>query len=273
MCRSASKRPTQQIHQKIFGVVETTRLCQWLVLYRRWLTTLLLATFNMPLNFSAAHSSRITKPGNRKSPLSRKSPSSPLKLKRAPTTNKKTSISVPTAEDSLVDYQVSYLQTLNPRPSLSNVAEVIKHIHTTAFEAIPEAGGFNSVRIAGILNYRKSLPPVATLTHVHALTSSPTQTEREISRLVSVGVLRRLSTPGRGIGRSSISEGLCIAEDVRRLVQESPCLSNAQQGEAACCEIRALIDRVQKNSWHRCQISLRLSTCKMPRCPRKTWTV
>lgn len=91
----------------------------------------------------------------------------------------------------------------------------------TVFEPMPENGGFNSTRIAEILNFRKSLPPTVTVAHVHALTPSPTTTEREIAELTTAGTIRRTVTPGRGTGGSSVGEGLILSRDLERLVKES----------------------------------------------------
>ena len=88
------------------------------------------------------------------------------------------------------------------------------------FDAMPERGGFNSTKIAEILNFRRSLPPTVTVAHVHALIDSPTKAEREIAELIKAGTIRKIVIPGRGTGGSSIEEGLILYKDIERLVGE-----------------------------------------------------
>lgn len=105
--------------------------------------------------------------------------------------------------------------------SLRDVAQAIQYVQSRMFDAIPESGGFNSVRIAELLNFRKALPPAVTVVHVHALLASPTRTEKEISELAKAGTIRRILIPGRGTGGSSIGEAVTLQRDVERLVRES----------------------------------------------------
>ena len=88
----------------------------------------------------------------------------------------------------------------------------------------------NSTRIAEVLNFRKSLPPIVTNAHVHALMQSPTAAEKEIKELTTAGVIRRVVVPGRGVGGSSISDALVIVEDWISLVEHSPHLEAEQKG-------------------------------------------
>jgi hypothetical protein len=88
------------------------------------------------------------------------------------------------------------------------------------FMEIPDrASGMNSVRIAEVLNYRLRLPPIVSLSHIHALGSSPTATEREIARLIHSGLVRKVSIPGRGTGSSAIGDGLVLVSAWERLVR------------------------------------------------------
>ncbi len=88
------------------------------------------------------------------------------------------------------------------------------------FDDLPASGGFNSTRIAEILNYRKALPPTVTVAHVHAFLPSPTATEKEIAELMKKGVVRRILIPGRGTGGSSIEAGLALSQDIELLVKK-----------------------------------------------------
>ena len=177
----------------------------------------------MPLNLSAAHLSRITKRSQRKIPLLIRSKSSPLhdskqckSLQRTfskPEASDKTSYS-DSEETCVVKYLAADL-------SLRDVAQTVQYIRSHMFDAIPENGGFNSTRIAEILNIRRGLPPTVTVAHVHALLSSPTVTEREIAELSKIGIIRRVSIPERSTGCSSVGEGLILLKDIEKLATEA----------------------------------------------------
>ena len=189
----------------------------------------------MPLNFSAAHSSRITKRQPAKNPLLRRSTSSPLnKLRqRKPVQRAQTEL-VDKAEDE--DFFEDHLDDLGLVTSLAtdlslrDVAQVVRYVRTHMFDAMPERGGFNSTRIAEILNFRKSLPPTVTVAHVHAMTKSPTATEREIVELSKAGIIRKIVIPGRGTGGSSMGEGLVLFEDIEQIIKGIESLDRALIG-------------------------------------------
>ena len=98
------------------------------------------------------------------------------------------------------------------------------------FDPMPQSGGFHSTRIAEILNLRKLLPPMVTRSHLHVLRPSPTTTEREIAELTRAGIIRRLVTPGRGTGGSSIGESLVVSTDVGSLLEQAPELDQELSG-------------------------------------------
>ncbi|KAI9717331.1 MAG: hypothetical protein M1812_004858 [Candelaria pacifica] len=177
----------------------------------------------MPLNFSAAHSSRITKPKS-KTPSLRRATSSPFAdhPRRKPIQRSKTK-----PEDTL--YEDQYQERLPDTGSvaaLSNgrrgVIETMRHVLRSMFDEVPERGGMNSVRIAEVLNFRKSLPPIVQAVHVHALTGSPTSTEREIATLVKTRSIRKLVVPGRGTGGSAVGDGLVLVDDWNQVVRGEP---------------------------------------------------
>ncbi|CAF9924698.1 MAG: hypothetical protein HETSPECPRED_005663 [Heterodermia speciosa] len=174
----------------------------------------------MPLNYTAAHSSRISKPSLKRSA------SSPFSLHKQRKPISRAS-SKPEAFDEAEDYFGDRLEdrglvkTLATDLSLRDVAQTIKYIRSHMFDDLPEAGGFNSVRISEILRFRKSLPPTVTVTHVHAFLRSPTATDKEIAELAKAGVVRKIVVPGRGTGSSSIAEGVILYPDFERLVHES----------------------------------------------------
>lgn len=183
----------------------------------------------MPLNFSASHSSRIKKPSAHKPPLWKRSSSSLLNdiPRRKPVQRSQTvpgKLDQAEVEEDVFDERladVGIVKSLTTDLGLRDVAQALQYVQSHMFDPVPEAGGFNSVRIVELLNFRKSLPPTVTVAHVHAFLSLPTRTEREISELAKAGVVRRLVVPGRGTGGSSIGEGLTLERDVERLVRES----------------------------------------------------
>ncbi len=178
----------------------------------------------MPLNYSAAHSSRISK---RPQQLSRRSASSPFDdfSQRKPIKRCKSKVDVADNDDD--DFfgdrleDLGIVKSLASDLSLRDVAQTIQYVHSHMFDAMPENAGFNSTRIAEILNLRKSLPPTVTVPHIHALAQSPTRTEREIAELTRAGNIRRLAIPGRGTGGSSIGESLILSKDVESLLRQA----------------------------------------------------
>jgi hypothetical protein len=81
------------------------------------------------------------------------------------------------------------------------------------FDPVPlERSGMSSTRISEVLNFRKQLPPLVTNSHIHAIVQSPTTVEREIAALVTKGVVRRITIPGRGVGGKAIGDGIALTE-------------------------------------------------------------
>jgi len=187
----------------------------------------------MPLNFSAAHSSRITKKAQHGSPLLKRSSSSPFaKLsRRKPVPRSQSKPEAGDDEDFLGNKldDIGLVKSLADL-SLRDVSQAIQYIQEHTFDNIPEGGGFNSTHIAEILNFRKSLPPTVTVAHVRALLPSPTATEKEIAELGSKGTLRRIFIPGRGIGRSFVGEGLALSKDINKILRSSTQLDGVVVG-------------------------------------------
>ena len=191
----------------------------------------------MPLNFSAAHSSRITKRQTAKNPLLRRSSSSPFTslkqrkpIQRSQSEFKNAADHGDLFEDRLDDRGL--VTSLATDLSLRDVAQIVGYAHKHMFEAIPERGGFNSTRIAEILNFRKCLPRTVTVAHVHAMTKSPTATEKEIAELSKAGIIRKIVIPGRGAGGSSMSEGLVLFADIEQMLAETGSLNQVLIGKS-----------------------------------------
>lgn len=114
---------------------------------------------------------------------------------------------------------------------VQNVLQAIQYIRDGMFEELPARAGMNSTRIAEVLNLRRSLPPLASVAHVHTLLEAPTQVEREIVEQIQAGRIRRLIIPGRGNDAAGLGDCLVLAEDWDKLVQESPALEQPVKGE------------------------------------------
>ena len=209
----------------------------------------------MSLKFTASQSSRVTKPSS-KSPLSGRSTSSPLG-KKARKSSASSKFTKNGANDDayepgsrLEDHGIA--TSLVPRPaSLGDVPQTMGHIARQMFDEMPErASGMNSTRTAEVLNFRRSIPPIVTLAHVHGLSSAPTAAEREIAVLVQRGVIRKLTVPGRGSGKFAIGE--CLVQSARwvEAVEASTGLDNALKGKDRSFHLSSTV-----KVWADCQLS------------------
>ena len=189
----------------------------------------------MPLHFSAAHSSRVNKRKSSNS-LFKPSSSSPLKSfnQRKPVQR---SISKPETSEREHDLFDERLEEIGLVPSLASdlslrdVVQVMQYAQSHMFDPLPEGGGFNSTRIAELLNFRRSLPQTVTVTHVHALITSPTAAEKEISELMRACVLKKIVIPGRGTGGSDVSEGLILYSEMKKLLDRTDAVDETLRGK------------------------------------------
>lgn len=113
---------------------------------------------------------------------------------------------------------------------VEDVVQALYYIRQNMFEDIPVRAGMNSTRIAEVLNLRRSLPPLASVAHVHTLLDAPTRVEKEIVDLVNSGRVRRLLVPGRGTDAAGLGDCLVLTEDLEALVRESKHLESSMQG-------------------------------------------
>jgi Serine-threonine protein kinase 19 len=179
----------------------------------------------MALYLTAYNSSRVRKPGAKASP-SRRSSSSPFSVlprrkpnQRITTVDEGTGISSDGAFEKLDDTgRVTSLATVSP---VDGVIQAVRHSHETTFCDIPERTGMNSTRIAEVLNFRKGLPAIVSLAHVHGLITASTRMEREIASLIASGEIRKLSVSGRGNEISGLSEFLVFTQNLEALVRNS----------------------------------------------------
>ncbi|KAI4812152.1 hypothetical protein E4T44_10889 [Aureobasidium sp. EXF-8845] len=116
--------------------------------------------------------------------------------------------------------------TLPPPKIPQDVVSLIRYIQQHTWTEIPErAAGMNSTRIAEVLNFRKNMPPIVSIAHSHAVSSSTTATERQLATLVHSGIVKKINIPGRGKGGFAIGEGVIIVEDWIDIIQQHPALS------------------------------------------------
>ncbi|KAJ9645181.1 hypothetical protein H2199_003186 [Coniosporium tulheliwenetii] len=179
----------------------------------------------MPLQITAAHSSRVTKSASRSS----SSPfSSNPRRKPSQTPRRKSDDGAGQFQERLED--AGLITTLAGPDTPRSVLPLITYIRDRMFSEVPErSSGMNSTRTAEVLNYRLNLPPVVTVAHVHSFTNSPTSTDREIADLIRSGKLRKLVIPGRTAGRDRDAVGECLVlfSDWERLVRSHPDLSDS----------------------------------------------
>ncbi|PYI10538.1 hypothetical protein BO78DRAFT_414620 [Aspergillus sclerotiicarbonarius CBS 121057] len=114
---------------------------------------------------------------------------------------------------------------------VNDVVQALHYIRSSMFEDLPRRTGMNSTRIAEVLNFRRSLPPLASVAHVHMLLDAPTKVEKEIVELVHTGRVRRLIVPGRGNDAAGLGDCLVLTEEWERLVQDSPALDAPLKGK------------------------------------------
>ena len=88
-----------------------------------------------------------------------------------------------------------------------------------------------SERISEVLRFRDRLPRIVSIAHLHALSSSPTATERELAGLIARGTVRKVVIPGRGKGGAAVGEGVVLVEDWKARVREEGSLSDEIKGK------------------------------------------
>ena len=116
--------------------------------------------------------------------------------------------------------------TLPPSKVPQDVVSLIRYIQQHTWTDIPErAAGMNSTRIAEVLNFRKNMPPIVSIAHLHAVSTSTTATERQLATLIHSGIVKKMNIPGRGKGGFAIGEGVIIVEDWINIIQQHPALS------------------------------------------------
>jgi hypothetical protein len=167
-------------------------------------------------------------------PRAQRAPESPFAhAKRRKASNKSPRKKAPVVEDEEEDPSFAMrledgglIASLANDLNFSDVAQLLVYISNHQFTSIPERGaGMNSTRIAEVLNFRANLPPIVSVAHVHALSNSPTATEREIATLINAGIIRKIVLPGRGKNGPAVGEGLVLVSEWEKVVQADNSLS------------------------------------------------
>jgi hypothetical protein len=173
----------------------------------------------MSFKFTAAHSSRIKK-SNKPPTLKRNSFSPFSSLPRRKPIQRSATKPEDEDEDLFNDRldDVGLVKALATDLTLRDVAQAVKYIRGKMWSPVPnERAGMKSTRIAEVLNFRASLPPIVVVSHVQALLNSPTTVEREIAELIKGGAVRKVVVGGRG----SIGEALILVQDLDTMVMNS----------------------------------------------------
>ena len=177
----------------------------------------------MSFKFTAAHSSRIKK-SNKAPSLKRSSSSSPFSsLPRRKPLQRSATKPEDEDEDLFGDRldDAGLVKALATDLTLRDVAQAITYIRSKMWSPLPaERAGMNSTRIAEVLNFRASLPPIVVVSHVQALLNSPTTVERETAELIRAGAVRKVVVGGRG----AVGEALILARDLDAMVVSSGAL-------------------------------------------------
>lgn len=175
----------------------------------------------MSFQVTSARSSRVKKTRKQSAAAAlglRRSISSPSSA----SPRRKSSQSVPSLsheQDEPLD-DLGLVASLAADLNFRDVPQYMEYIGNTMFSQIPEKGaGMNSVRIAEVLNYRAALPPIITIAHIEALSTSTTTVEREIVELAQAGILRRVTIPNRGVGAAAVGDGIASVSEWHTRVQ------------------------------------------------------
>ena len=181
----------------------------------------------MPLRVTSAPVSGVQK--RRRKPADSKPRASPFAghARRKATTSR-----APDPKDEETDPlpDVGLSRYIPETAPVENVVQALSYIRDSIFDEIPQRAGMNSTRIAEVLNFRRSLPPLVSVAHVHTLLDAPTRVEKEVMELVSSGRVRRLVVPGRGNDAAGLGDCLVLVEDWEKLVRDSNALDAALKG-------------------------------------------
>ena len=152
---------------------------------------------------------------------SRASPSPLTAAKRKSSGQKRSSLGKAIEGEERLD-DTGATPSIAPRGVAQDVLNLIRYIHAHMWTKVPDrAAGMGSERISEVLRFRDALPRIVSVAHLHALSTSSTNTERELARLIARGTVRKVVIPGRGKGGAAVGEGVVLTEDWKTSVRES----------------------------------------------------
>jgi len=156
-------------------------------------------------------------------PLLRRQSSSPFANLQRSKPNNARKTSATDKEERLEDSGL--VASLAVKSVRQDVISLAQHIQSRAFDDVPDRGaGMGSERTSEVLRFRKAIPPIVTLAHLHAVSRSSTDTERELARLIAEGKVRKITVPGRGRGGAAVGDGIVLVEDWVQRVREDEAL-------------------------------------------------
>ena len=158
-------------------------------------------------------------------PLIRRKSSSPFaSLQRSKPTSARKASAID-KEERLDD--TGLVASLAAKGVRQDVISLMRYIQSRAFDDVPDRGaGMGSERTSEVLRFRKALPPIVTLAHLHAISRSSTDTERELARLIAEGKVRKITVPGRGRGGAAVGDGVVLVEDWIKCIREEEALDD-----------------------------------------------
>lgn len=113
---------------------------------------------------------------------------------------------------------IASITSIPPDGVRQDVLSLMQHTKETMFDELPERAGMSSTQIASTLRFRAALPPLVSLAHLYATSTSTTVIDREIARLTAQGVLRKISIPGRGKGGTAIGDAVAQVSDWKSMI-------------------------------------------------------
>lgn len=156
-------------------------------------------------------------------PLLRRKSSSPFANLQRSKPNNPRKTSAADKEQRLEDSGL--VASLAVKSVRQDVISLVRYIQSRAFDDVPDRGaGMGSERTSEVLRFRKAIPPIVTLAHLHAVSRSSTDTERELARLIAEGKVRKITVPGRGRGGAAVGDGIVLVEDWVQRVREDEAL-------------------------------------------------
>ena len=183
----------------------------------------------MPLHLTAAASSRVTKQRPAKKPVFSTAPRRKPAAQNSSGGSGARKAAGGRKEGDAAAYlgHANIVQSLPDYVGIRTLPGMIRHAQEAMFMPVPERGsGMNSSRVAEVRAYQASLPPVATVAHLHAAGLSATDVDRELAEWVRDRKIRKIAIPGAS------SECVVLVEDWVRRVRAEDALPEEVRGKS-----------------------------------------